>query len=330
MTEKTGTLVISLDFELYWGCWPGEDKSSRYKESLYGARKAIPKVLELFKSYQIHCTWAVVGFLFFSHKKDLLKSLPALQPTYENHQLSWYPMIDQLAGADESQDPVHYGSSLIEQIRRYPFQEIASHTFSHYYCLQPGQTEDQFRSDLQMAVEVAARAGVELKSLVFPLNQFNPDYLKICKELGIVAFRGNPTHPIFRDLGVNHSRVNKALRLFDTYFDLSGHHCFEIQKEGSNGIINVRWSRFLRPYNKYLVLMEPLKWHRIKRDMYHAAKNGLAYHLWCHPCNFGLNIDKNIAFLEKICQYYQQLNRQYGYKSLTMHEVAEIALRRSR
>ncbi len=47
------------------------------------------------------------------------------------------------------------------------------------------------------------------------------------------------------------------------------------------------------------------------------------YHLWWHPHNFGVNLDKNIDFLEKILQYYQQLNVQGKMQSLNMGKMSE-------
>ena len=36
--------------------------------------------------------------------------------------------------------------------------------------------------------------GISLKSLVFPRNQFNESYLKVCVELGIENVRSNPNN----------------------------------------------------------------------------------------------------------------------------------------
>ncbi len=47
------------------------------------------------------------------------------------------------------------------------------------------------------------------------------------------------------------------------------------------------------------------------------------YHLWWHSHNFGVNLDENIDFLEKILQYYQQLNIQGKMQSLNMGEITE-------
>ncbi len=44
-------------------------------------------------------------------------------------------------GASESSDPFHFGLSLARRIAECDGMELASHTFSHYFALEPGQTE---------------------------------------------------------------------------------------------------------------------------------------------------------------------------------------------
>ena len=73
-------------------------------------------------------------------------------------------------------------------------------------------------------------------------------------------------------------------------------------------------------------MFEPLRLHRIKRDLTEAAKNGLLYHLWWHPHNFGVNTAANLAFLRKILEHYRSLHDLYGIESLNMGEMAACCL----
>src|SRR5579862_802407 len=59
-----GAFVLSLDFELHWGVRDHEPLNGPYRPNLLGAREAIPRLLEMFKRYEISGTWAIVGFLF--------------------------------------------------------------------------------------------------------------------------------------------------------------------------------------------------------------------------------------------------------------------------
>ncbi|MDQ4068130.1 MAG: hypothetical protein M3203_01420 [Actinomycetota bacterium] len=59
------------------------------------------------------------------------------------------PPYHELVGEIEASEPFHLARSLVDLIRAAPSQELASHTFSHYYCLEPGQDEAAFRADLE-------------------------------------------------------------------------------------------------------------------------------------------------------------------------------------
>ena len=55
-------LIISLDFELYWGI-KHMISLNDCKNNLLAVRSIIPSLLKLFDEYKIHATWATVGFL---------------------------------------------------------------------------------------------------------------------------------------------------------------------------------------------------------------------------------------------------------------------------
>ncbi|MFM7193312.1 MAG: polysaccharide deacetylase, partial [Bacteroidota bacterium] len=151
----SGIFTISLDFELHWG---GVEKwsltpASNYPEYFRNTRKIIPQVLESFSAYGINATWATIGLLFNRDRAGLMASLPVIEPGYENKDLSAYRYIRETTiGENEQSDPFHYGHELILSIKATPGQEIGSHTFSHYYCNEAGQTADQFAADLAAAV----------------------------------------------------------------------------------------------------------------------------------------------------------------------------------
>lgn len=322
MRKEKGKFIISLDFELNWGVRdviPLEE----YRNNLDGVRIVVPSLLKLFNAYNIHTTWATVGFLFFGSKKELLAGIPAQQPAYLDQNLSPYPTLASI-GNNEQEDPYHFAASLVALIKEYPGQEIATHTFCHYYCLEPGQTAETFRQDLLAARAAAEKYGVELKSLVFPRNQFNKEYLEICKELGIRSYRGNEAAWMYRESSSkNQTSARRAARLADTYFNISGRNCYSMAEMKASFPYNIPASRFLRPYSPKLKALEKLRLHRITADMTYAAQNGLTYHLWWHPHNFGVNIDQNLAFLTAILKHFQFLQQTYGMESVTMAELSE-------
>src|SRR5437762_12519929 len=143
-----GALVISLDFELHWGVRDKCAVDGAYRGNLLGARKAIPRMLDLFEEFDVAATWAAVGFLFAESRREREEFSPRIRPNYEDSRLNAYA---EMTGENEHSDPLHYAGSLIRQIRSRAKQEIASHTFSHYYCLEPGEMREAFAADLRSA-----------------------------------------------------------------------------------------------------------------------------------------------------------------------------------
>ncbi len=218
-----GKFIISLDFELHWGGaekWSIEEKKSYFLNTV----QFIPELLTLFKEDNIKCTWATVGFLFANNKTQLLDCSPDLIPSYHRKELSYYKIFPQL-GNDENEDPFHYASSLIQQIVNTPGQELASHTFAHYYCNESGQTVDQFDADLKAAQNIAKENfGMTLQSLVFPRNQFNKEYLQVASKNGFKIVRSNPNVWFWnKSFGIFCTPLFRAL---DTLMPISKSLCF--------------------------------------------------------------------------------------------------------
>ena len=314
-----GTLLVSLDFELFWGMLDVCELDA-YRDNVLGGRKAIPRLLALFEKYGIHATWATVGFLFAETYEELKAYFPEGNgmPTYDKQTLDPYDWFARIGG-DEASAPCFYGPSLIRMVAQTPGQEIGSHTFSHYYCREKGQTVEQFRADMAAARKIAADHGYELTSVILPRNQCEPEYTEVFRELGFTAYRDEENDWIHEK--IRFRPLLRLLRLADVYLPLTGLGGYMPKKE--DGIWNLVGSRMYKPILKPLMCLEGLKLHRIKAQMRHAAKNGLTCHLWWHPHNIGIMTDKHLQQLEEIFSYYQKLKEAYGMESLTMKEAAD-------
>lgn len=317
-----GIFTISMDLELYWGVRDSRSFGD-YEANLRGERDAIRGILDLFEAHGIHATWATLGFLFFKDIAELRQHLPGVLPDYHRHQLSSYRYIDERTWGDD--DVYHFAPDMIELIRSCAGQEIGTHTFSHYYCLEEGQTIESFRADLQAAVEIAKARGIPTTSLVFPRNQANPAYLPVLDELDIACYRGNESASFYKPRNQREqSSLVRALRLLDAYINLSGYNTCSLEECARSRPFDIPASRFLRPYSRSLALLESLRLRRIKRAMHHAATGNRLFHLWWHPHNFGADVKHNLAFLRKILVYYDQLKQRYGMQSRNMGEVAAL------
>ena len=320
MGAASGRLVISFDFELFWGV-RDSTTLAKYGPNILGVRKAVPRLLEVFEKYGIRATWSTVGFLFFDDKDELLAHLPDVRPRYADQLLSPYHAINEI-GRNEKSDPYHFGLSLIRRIRECPGQEIGTHTFSHYYCLAAGQDEAAFRADLEAAKRAGARIGVQLKSITFPRHQINDAYLRICRDLGLIAFRGHP-RSWMHDPDRRKTPLRRALRFADSYVAISGPDAVFPGRHPS-GLIDVPASRFLRPFSPRARSLEGLRFRRIAGAMKRAARERAIYHLWWHPHNFGANMDENFAMLRRLMETFRELALESGMQASTIGEIAEL------
>jgi len=312
------TLIVSLDFELFWGMLE-VTSLDQYKANILGGREAIPRMLELFQKHGIHATWATVGFLFGKDEDALKPFLPEQIPSYTGEGLDGYAWLDQRAGENPA---CFFAPELIDQIAAVPGQEIGSHTFCHYYCREAGQTLEQFRQDMAAAMAIGESRGYKLGSVVLPRNQTEPEYTQVLRELGYTAYREEENDWIHRRVKLR--MLKRALRLLDVYLPLTGQGGYIPKVE--DGIANLIGSRMYKPYFAPLGFLEWLKIRRIKKQMLHAAKNGLTFHLWWHPHNVGVRTDYHMAQLEEIFAYYETLRETYGMRSLNMAQAAQELL----
>lgn len=317
-----GCLVISLDFELMWGILDRSDPME-YKNNIEGVGDVIPEMLRLFEDHQIHATWGIVGLIACKSIADCRKNVPELQPKYTNENLSVYFHLNKIKNLKAG---YLCAPELIKRIAETKYQEIASHTYSHYYCAEEGQSKEEFRYDLKKAKEALLPYNENVRSLIFPRNQLNENYTGVMSEEGFMNYRGNEKMWIYHPDGIKkgNSAVRRILRLMDHYISLSGYNCYDYSEiPDGHGLNNVRSSRFFRPYSRKLFFLEPARIHRIKRQMKYAAMHHKIFHIWWHPHNFGVNRKENFRNLTEIIKYYEFLNKRYGMRSLNMAEVGD-------
>lgn len=287
-----------------------------------GARDAVPCMLDVFDKYGISATWATVGMLFARDRDEWNAYKPAVLPKYARKQDDPY---QEKLGRDEANDPLHFAATLIDRIRSCPRQEIGTHTWSHYYCLDAGHSAAAFRADIRSAVAMASSRRITLRSIVFPRMQVPPDCLSIIREFGILCWRGTESSWMYQAASTAEMRSPKRrlARIVDAYLPVAGPETVKwssIPQPGDD--FNIPQSRFLRPYSTSASFLESVRLHRITSAMEHAARNGEIYHLCWHPHNFGVNLKENLQFLERILKVQRRLDAEYGFPSMTMNEVA--------
>jgi len=283
-------------------------------------------MLDAFSKHDVHVTWATVGSLFAKNEQEWGQFRPAIEPDYEVEKYSAYKWVRE-HGMPDKYHWAHFAPEAVEQILKYPGQELATHTFSHYYCLEQQTEQKAFGADLQAAAKAAMKYNRKLISLVFPRNQFNPDYLKVCWENGIKTVRSNPADWFWKpSTNEGSGLIRKILRTADAYMQIGSKRTsypLDSIKVTAGEPLQLPASRFLRPWRNKYKFANKLRLRRLCQEMTTAAKNNEVFHLWWHPENFGDHPEENMKSLESLLKHYSKLKERYGMKSWNMGEYAD-------
>lgn len=311
-------IVISLDFELHWGRF---DKYSleEYQSYYEGTRYAIPKILALFDKYKIQATWATVGMLLAENWEEWASYVPEIIPDYVEQKYSAYEWAKQkpaLGGL--------FAPDLAREVSQTAGQEIASHTFAHYYPLEKGASDPAFVADLMASKKISKdKLGIDPVSLVFPRNQYDENSIQAAVELGFKNFRTNPVDWFWKNTA-EESLAKKIFRTGDTLYPLGKRSSYPHPIIRGKAM-EIPASRLLRPYRKGSVFNQ-VRINRIKSELQVACKFNHVYHLWWHPHNFGHLPEENLKVLEDLLIFIDELTQSEGLQSMNMKELAENML----
>lgn len=308
----TAKFIISLDFELFWGVSDRQTVAD-YGRNVLGEWEAIPRMLALFCRHGVRATWATVGMIMCRNYNHWCDVRPVVLPEYGRGNISPYAMHRLV----REHPKLFFGRALLEQILATKGQELATHTYSHFYCNETGATPEQFAADLACARSIAADMGVVFRSLVMPRNQIADEFLLMLPAAGIQVYRGNADHWLYRNGdAVAGGIAGRMVRYADAYVGLSGQHIE--QAKWHAGLVNLPASLFLYPQVHRQRALADMRLQRLKRMMTAAAQTGGLFHLWWHPHNFGVNLEENLARLESVFQHFHVLADEYGMQSHSM------------
>lgn len=316
-----GIFTVSLDFELHWGVFDKKDRASRttcYKNTL----QLIPELLRLFEKHQVHATWATVGAVFARDKQEWDQLKPNVEPDYSLPKYSAYHWVDE-HGLPENFYFAHFAPQSVQEILQYPGQELGTHTFGHYYCLEKQSRPNAFDADLKAAKKIAQKVNNNPVSLVFPRNQFNDESLRVCYNNGIRVVRSNPDSWFWEPIADGQPQLmRKIFRTGDAYVQLGRRTSYPLSaiKKRENEPLQLPASRLLRPWHARYQLANKLSLQRIIGELKTAAKEKECYHLWWHPENFGDYPQENIKNLKLILEEYSKWREKYGMTSWNMGE----------
>ncbi|EON76042.1 hypothetical protein ADIS_3170 [Lunatimonas lonarensis] len=314
--------VISLDFELHWGRF---DKTSYLGRLGYyeRAREAVPRLLDLFAEFGISATWATVGMLLANDREEWRIYQPDVPPLFKSEGYSAYRWYEK----HEVPDSILFAPDLAKCIHSYPGQEIGCHTHAHYYTGAAGACEASFRADLQAARRIAKeKLGMDMRSLVFPRNQYNDEVLRISGEEGFSMVRTNPYDWYWQN-PQDHEFSKRLFRTGDSILPLSNKTSYPramLHVPKPPLPVQVPASRFFRPFQSKALWVNRLKLKRIFQEMNLAAAEGEVYHMWWHPHNHGHHLESSLAEVRQVLSHYQQLHEKTGMQSINMADLGAI------
>jgi hypothetical protein len=311
-----GIFVLSLDTELAWGT---VDKPDRLKNNIKyyrQSRDCIEKILMLLEKYNISATWAIVGHLFLKECNTVngQKHLDFPRSTYPWYSKDWF---EESPCTNEGEEPLWYGQDIIKKIANCRVrQEIASHSFAHIPYGNENTERATVRADLSNCIHEAEKAGLKLRSFIFPRN--NVGYLDELKNYEFEAYRGveplwyRRFPPIFK----------KVASIIDQLLAISPPVSLP---EYGQGLYNIPGSMIYRSKNGIRRLLSiDLRVIKAKKGIRKAIRDKKVFHLWFHPYNIATSQAKLLYGLEEIFKEVQRRRERGEVEAKSMDEIVDL------
>lgn len=283
-------VVLSIDFEMRWGMRHilGFNINA-YRKNLENVKDIVPKILRLFKERGVRATWACVGALGCDNWEEFFARLPK-QPSYTRKELAIGPKYADL----DPQGKLHFAPFLIKEILKTPGQDLGCHTFTHMWVRDPGVSEQHFLEDLKGCSRLfEEKFGVTPISFVFPNNEIR--FLDVLKNSGIKVLRVSecPNSGVHAAQVPIQTRIGRYLHSINPRANIA--HCLDYY----DGLYLTKGT-FLR-----FKLGKMPQYLRIKKQV-KRLKSQTFIHLWFHPHNIGSCSNKNLAFLKRVLETFEE------------------------
>lgn len=300
-----GALVISLDFELYWGV-PELFTLGRYQEHIQGVQKVVPSLLRLFEAREIAVTWATVGAIGITNHQDLAAYAEKI-PSGAHSDVLRYTLLNRSADRNDAR---FFAPALIAEILKTKRQEYATHSVFHTHALSSGQAA--FAADIACLPSLNKKLGLpQPVSIVLPRNQYDTKTLQTCRNIGLRCFRPTPSQWYSRP-AKRETLARRGARLVDSYFDVFDDLTRTV--ETTEQMVGVPGSAFFRASAPLHRRMRA----RLETALHLAAKRHEIFHLWWHPHNFGANPADCLNALEGVLDVFDTCRVRHGMRSASM------------
>jgi hypothetical protein len=308
-----GIFTLSIDTELAWGGFDRPDREARWAME-ENSRAVIQRLLDLFARYDIAATWALVGHLFLDRCRRIdghtHPEMP--RPRHAWFTGDWYGLDP---ATDIERSPLWYGTDIVRQLlEAEPRQEIASHSFAHIIFADPGCSAAAAEADLEACVDVAREWGLELRSFVYPRNRVG--HQAALGRCGFRCYRGADP--------VRYSRWPRPLRRLAHYMeDLLALPPPTVQPVRDGDLWNIPGSLMLQGMDGVRALIPAAcRTQRCMAGLRRAVERRDLFHLWFHPANLAIRMDRMIEALDPVLAAAAAARDRGDLEILTMGSLA--------
>ena len=259
----TGTVRISLDFECGWGYIADGSWQSREAQGVYrDLRGAMKRFTARADELELCFSWAVVGAMI----------QPPNERNFDHVQGKYAGRIAEFL--QNAEELTHDGRDLLELVTGMRTRQcFGTHTYSHMAVSDSEQNCQVFQRDLEKAILVNQKLGIDADRLVFPRNHYGN--FEAVRDTVITHARMPP---------LNMSKPGRS-RVWGRAAALVARPVSVVSEEvHSTGVVLHHASEFLNWGKNSRKSKRFLQRRRIETTLKKAI-SGADVHFWLHPFN---------------------------------------------
>ncbi len=305
-----GIFTISIDVELAWGVVDIPMTAQHYA-AVHREREVVRRLLDLFATYNVRATWALVGHLLLDHVAEQGGTpLPDFPRPAMADEADWFAQVR------DAQRQAWCARDIVDMLcHATPAQEIGSHSFAHLRFDEQRTRRAAIEADIAAFTRLHMREHLPVSSFIFPYNCVG--FQALLAQAGVRAYRG--VSPRWYD-GVRPAGLRRVLNLLTVALALPPRTV--LPSRAPSGLVNIPDSMLWYSSRGIRRFLPPgAQVRRAKAGLDRAARHHRIFHLWFHPSNFVFDMNGHLARFEAVLRHAQRLTTDGTLTILTMHDI---------